>query len=67
MEYSTDVRLEPVPEIETSTHACGGGDWSIEVRDNKGLLFELVGSNGSRNGEVADDLWADLAELESQV
>jgi len=64
----TDSRitmLSTAMNVQTSTHALGSGDWSIEVRDGDEFLFELVGSNGSRNDEPADDLWGKLQELEN--
>ena len=48
--------------FQTSTHAVGGGEWSIEVRDENGIYIrEFVGSNGTRDDEEADDLWADFS------
>lgn len=53
--------------ISTSTHALGGGEWSIEVHGSQsGFIGEYVGLNGTRDGEEATDLWgeyyADYAE-----
>ena len=54
---------------ETTTHAVGGGEWSIEVfgEDLKGNVvgFELVGSNGSHY--PADDLWSQLGEIKRKA
>ena len=55
--------LAMATDIKTTTHACGGGEWSIEIYDGSDFLFELVGSNGTRNDEEADDLWGDLEQL----
>ena len=47
-------------EIQTESFSIGDGQWSLEVMDlNGGYLFELVGSNGTR--EEASDLFAELA------
>jgi len=50
---------------ETTTHAVGDGEWSIEVfgEDIEGNVvgFELVGSNGTHY--PADDLWGQLGEI----
>lgn len=58
-------------QITTKTHAVGGGMWSIEVYATDGeeeeYIFELVGNNGTQDGEEADDLWADLAELQAEA
>ena len=49
--------------IEEETHAVGGGEWSIEVYGSEsGFLFELVGSNGTRD-EEADDLHGELHQI----
>jgi hypothetical protein len=61
--------------METTTHAVGGGEWSIEVKTvESGFLFELVGSNGTQdwskdeNGyPQSDDLWADLSAIEAEA
>lgn len=58
--------LRNATNIQTSTHAIGGGEWSIEIHDGDEFLFELVGSNGSRNDE-ADDLWGQLQDLQEQA
>lgn len=42
--------------VSTSTHAIGGGEWSIEVSVGDIYCCEFVGSNGTRDGEEADDL-----------
>ena len=55
--------LAMATDIRTTTHACGGGEWSIEIYDGSDFLFELVGSNGTRNDEETDDLWGDLEQL----
>jgi len=49
----------------TETHACGGGEWSVEVYfwnevGEKEYVGELVGSNGNGENSQADDLWADF-------
>ena len=50
-------------EITTKSFAVGGGEWTIEVYDLDGeFLFELLGSNGTRD-EEADDLWGELSCL----
>lgn len=59
----------------TSTHAIGGGEWSIELHegmdDYSPCLAEFVGNNGTRSfvneegfleNEEADDLWAEVDE-----
>lgn len=47
--------------FQTSTHAIGGGEWSIEVRYEDGnYVREFVGSNGTRDDEEADDLWSEF-------
>lgn len=46
--------------FQTTTHAIGGGEWSIEVYDDEGnYIREFVGSNGTRDDEEADDLWSE--------
>lgn len=58
--------------MNTSTHALGGGEWSIEVTTASGqFLFELVGENGTNrdfcpDGE-ASDLWGELREIENEA
>lgn len=53
-------------EITTKSFAVGGGEWTIEVYDLEGeYLFELVGSNGTR--EPADNLWNELSFLVSEA
>jgi hypothetical protein len=48
----------------STSHAIGGGEWSLEVYGEAGeYLFELVGSNGTRDNEEADDLNGELSEL----
>ncbi|MDV7400425.1 hypothetical protein RZS08_53920, partial [Arthrospira platensis SPKY1] len=37
--------------ITTESHAVGGGEWSLEVYADGKFLFELVGPNGTRDGE----------------
>jgi len=50
------------------THAIGGGEWSIEVYGPNGeFLKEFVGSNGTRPGEEATDLWVEVSEWEQEV
>lgn len=47
----------------TKTFAIGDGMWSIEVYDDEGnFMTEFVGLNGTREGEVATDLWAEYAQ-----
>ena len=54
-------------EITTRSFAVGGGEWSIEVYSLDGdYLFELVGSNGTRD-EEADNLWNELSFLLSEA
>lgn len=53
--YNTDV-------FQTSTHAVGGGEWTIEVRHDGQFVKEFCGSNGTRNGEEPDDLWSEFDE-----
>lgn len=59
------ARLLHSGRYETTTHAVGGGEWSIEVfgEDIEGNVvgFELVGSNGTHY--PADDLWSQLGEI----
>lgn len=70
----TFAGIENVPALRNAdlsaryeTHAIGGGEWSIEVFDsNGGFLKEFVGSNGTRNGKKATDLWAEVSEWEEQ-
>lgn len=58
-------RLNKELVYETKTFAVGGGEWSIEVYDEEGLLLkEFVGSNGTR--EPADDLWAEYEAWANQ-
>lgn len=52
---------------EYKTFALGGGDWSIEVYSDDELLAEFVGSNGTREGEEGDDLWAEVEEWKERV
>lgn len=53
-------------EITTKSCAVGGGEWTIEVYDLDGeFLFELLGSNGTR--EPADNLWNELSCLVSEA
>jgi len=55
-------------EITTKSFAVGGGEWTIEVYDlNGNYLFELVGSNGTRNEETPDNLWGELSCLVSEA
>ena len=62
------VRLRDMVK-HTSTHALGDGQWSIELHtgydDWSPCIAEFVGSNGTRNGEEADDLWAEVSEWEN--
>lgn len=52
--------------IFTETHALGDGEWSIEVHSREsGVLFELIGLNGTGRGEEATDLWAKYNEMHS--
>ena len=45
----------------TTTHAVGGGEWSIEVHNSDGTVIEeFVGSNGTCS--PADDLWSAYEE-----
>ena len=55
--------------ISTKTCAVGGGMWSLEVYSGDGeeYLFELVGCNGTQPDEDADDLWAELADLQAEA
>lgn len=46
--------------ISTSTHALGDGEWSIEVHDSEGFLFELV-------GEESTDLWGIYQEIQEKA
>ncbi len=59
------ARLLHSGHYETTTHAVGGGEWSLEVsgEDLQGNMvwFELVGSNGTHY--PADDLWGQLDEI----
>lgn len=53
-----------------STHALGGGEWSIEAHRESDdywvpAIKEWVGSNGTR--EEADDLWKLVDEWAKQV
>lgn len=55
-------------EITTKSFAVGGGEWSVEVYNlDGGFLFELVGSNGTREGETADNLWNELSHLMAEA
>jgi len=59
-------QLNPNGVLGTTTHAVGGGEWSIEVYgigddDCKEFLFELVGSNGTHS--EPDDLWEELEQI----
>jgi hypothetical protein len=47
-------------DYTTSTHACGGGEWSIELHFSDGSSVEFVGSNGT-HGEP-DDLWKEVSD-----
>lgn len=62
------VRLRDMVK-HTSTHALGDGQWSIELHtgydDWSPCIAEFVGNNGTRNGEEADDLWAEVSEWEN--
>ena len=53
----------------SSTHSLGGGEWSIELHagynDWSECIAEFVGSNGQCFGEEPDDLWAEVAEWET--
>ncbi len=58
--------------LNSTSHAIGGGEWSLEVRgsgfDSDGeeesyLLFELIGSNGTRDGENPSDLHQQLRDI----
>lgn len=50
------------------THAVGGGEWSVEALDcYGGFIHEWVGLNGSRPGEEATDLWAEVKEWEAEI
>ena len=45
------------------THSVGDGEWSLEVYDsNDNFIREFVGSNGTRYGEEASDLWEEYHE-----
>ena len=59
--------LAMATDVRTTIHACGSGEWSIEVYDGEDYLFELVGSNGTRDGEEADDLWNELDQLTKEA
>jgi len=55
-------------EITTKSFAVGGGEWTVEVYNLDGeFLFELVGSNGTRNEETPDNLWGELSCLVSEA
>lgn len=48
---------------ETSSHALGGGDWSIEVTTpEQGCVIEYIGSNGQCYNEKPAPLWDWLEE-----
>lgn len=54
--------------INEETHAIGGGQWSIEVYGSEsGLLFELIGLNGTQEGEEADDLHGELSDIWAEI
>lgn len=57
--------------IHTSSHALGGGEWSLEVTAGGEYIGELVGENGQNNhycpsGE-GDDLHEELDRLIKEV
>lgn len=50
------------------TYSLGDGLWSIEMMDeNKRTVREFVGRNGTRPGEEADDLYAEMEEWKNKV
>ena len=53
--------------ISTSTHAIGGGEWSIEVSVGEQYCCEFVGSNGTQNDEEADDLHSIVSDAIAQA
>ena len=68
MATKVELLKEVGGEITTKSCAVGGGEWSIEVYDlNGNYLFELVGSNGTRNDEEPDNLWNELSFLVSEA
>ncbi len=57
--------------LHSTSHAIGGGEWSLEIRgsgfnsdheEESYLLLELVGSNGT-NGSEPTDLHAELRDI----
>ena len=67
MKSQIELLREVGGQITTRSFAVGGGEWSIEVSDlNGNFLFELVGSNGTRD-EEADNLWNELSFLLSEA
>ena len=68
MKSQIELLREVGGQITTRSFAVGGGEWSIEVSDlNGNFLFELVGSNGTRNNEEPDNLWGELSFLLSEA
>jgi hypothetical protein len=61
--------LKEFGHYQSETKAIGGGEWAIEVygwnddEERREFLFELVGSNGTRDNEEPDDLHGYLSEL----
>jgi len=53
--------------FQTTTHALGGGEWSIEVTLDGSFVKEFVGNNGTQQGEEADDLWSEYNEWVSSL
>lgn len=56
----------PGEVVLSTSHAIGGGEWSLEVGakldDGELHLFELIGSNGT-NGSEPTDLHAQLRDI----
>jgi len=63
MNWRTKIFKEELKKVgwfhpQTTTHALGGGEWSIEVYGPHGFLCEYVGENGTHG--PADDLWGEF-------
>ena len=52
--------------FQTTTHALGGGEWSIEVTLEGVFVKEFVGNNGTQTEET-DDLWREFRDWVSSL